>query len=82
MVSAHEHFRRRRLQVVWLNIAAFAISEAAAGSDISAMTTTARRSGSGYVIDGEKTWISNGGIADGFRRPLLTRGAWDADNKA
>jgi alkylation response protein AidB-like acyl-CoA dehydrogenase len=45
-------------------IAAFAISETAAGSDISAMKTTARRDGSGYIIDGEKTWISNGGIAD------------------
>ena len=45
-------------------IAAFAISESDAGSDIAAMTTTARRNGDSYVIDGEKTWISNGGIAD------------------
>ena len=45
-------------------IAAFAISEAEAGSDISAMSTVAHRDGSSYVIDGEKTWISNGGIAD------------------
>jgi acyl-CoA dehydrogenase len=45
-------------------IAAFAISEAGAGSDITAMETSARRDGDGYVIDGEKTWISNGGIAD------------------
>lgn len=45
-------------------IAAFAISESLAGSDISAMKTTARRDGDSYVIDGEKTWISNGGIAD------------------
>lgn len=45
-------------------IAAFAISEAFAGSDVSAMKTTARRDGDDYVIDGEKTWISNGGIAD------------------
>ena len=44
-------------------IAAFAISEAEAGSDLSAMTTTARRDGTGYVIDGEKTWISNAGLA-------------------
>jgi alkylation response protein AidB-like acyl-CoA dehydrogenase len=46
------------------SIAAFAISEALAGSDVSAMRTTARRDGGDYVIDGEKTWISNGGIAD------------------
>jgi alkylation response protein AidB-like acyl-CoA dehydrogenase len=45
-------------------IAAFAISESDAGSDVAAMTTTARRNGDSYVIDGEKTWISNGGIAD------------------
>ncbi|HEX6630809.1 MAG TPA: acyl-CoA dehydrogenase family protein, partial [Gemmatimonadaceae bacterium] len=46
-------------------IAAFAISEAAAGSDVGAMRTTAHRDGSGhFVIHGEKTWISNGGIAD------------------
>ncbi|HYN79971.1 MAG TPA: acyl-CoA dehydrogenase family protein [Gemmatimonadaceae bacterium] len=45
-------------------IAAFAISEREAGSDIAAMQTTARLDGNNYVIDGEKTWISNGGIAD------------------
>ncbi len=45
-------------------IAAFAISEVDAGSDVAAMHTFARRDGDDYVIDGEKTWISNGGIAD------------------
>lgn len=48
------------------SIPAFAISESDAGSDVSSMTTTATRDGSGYVIDGEKTWISNGGIADQY----------------
>ncbi|HKP77102.1 MAG TPA: acyl-CoA dehydrogenase family protein, partial [Longimicrobiaceae bacterium] len=47
-------------------ISAFAISEAEAGSDVGAMTTTARRDGDGYVIDGQKTWISNAGIADRY----------------
>ncbi len=47
-------------------IAAFAISEADAGSDVMAMRTTARRDGGGYVIDGQKTWISNAGIADRY----------------
>ncbi len=46
----------------WL--AAFALSEAGAGSDVAAMSCSARREGSDYIIDGEKTWISNGGIAD------------------
>jgi acyl-CoA dehydrogenase len=45
-------------------IAAFALSEADAGSDVAAMRTAARADGDDYVLDGEKTWISNGGIAD------------------
>ena len=45
-------------------IAAFALSEPAAGSDAGAMTTRAARVADGWRIDGEKTWISNGGIAD------------------
>jgi acyl-CoA dehydrogenase len=45
-------------------IAAFALSEPDAGSDVQAMTTRARRAGSAWVLDGTKTWISNGGIAD------------------
>ena len=45
-------------------IAAFALSEPASGSDVANIATTARRDGSDYVLDGEKTWISNGGIAD------------------
>ena len=44
-------------------IAAFALSEPDAGSDVQAMSTKARRSGDGWVLDGTKTWISNGGIA-------------------
>ena len=47
-------------------IAAFAISESGAGSDVAAMETVARREGSGFVLDGEKTWISNAGIADHY----------------
>ncbi|AVO41285.1 acyl-CoA dehydrogenase family protein [Simplicispira suum] len=45
-------------------ISAFALSEAEAGSDVAAMACTARADGAHYVLDGEKTWISNGGIAD------------------
>jgi acyl-CoA dehydrogenase len=45
-------------------IAAFALSEPASGSDVANISTTARRDPNGYVLDGEKTWISNGGIAD------------------
>jgi alkylation response protein AidB-like acyl-CoA dehydrogenase len=45
-------------------IAAFALSEPDAGSDVAAMQCAATRDGDAYVLDGEKTWISNGGIAD------------------
>ena len=45
-------------------IAAFAISEPDAGSDVQAMRTSAKRDGDALVLDGVKTWISNAGIAD------------------
>jgi acyl-CoA dehydrogenase len=45
-------------------IAAFALSEADAGSDAGAMTTHAVHTEKGWAINGSKTWISNGGIAD------------------
>lgn len=45
-------------------LAAFALSEPDAGSDVAAMQCRARLEGDYYVIDGVKTWISNGGIAD------------------
>lgn len=48
------------------SIAAFAISETDAGSDLGAMRTTARRDGTSIVINGEKTWISNAGIANHY----------------
>jgi len=45
-------------------IAAFALSEPEAGSDVAAMTCSATRKNGGWVVNGVKTWISNGGIAD------------------
>ena len=45
-------------------IAAFALSEPDAGSDVAAMACDARAEGDHYELNGEKTWISNGGIAD------------------
>src|SRR5919198_580289 len=46
------------------HVAAFAVSEPAAGSDVGAIRTAARKDGGDYVLDGTKTWISNAGIAD------------------
>lgn len=45
-------------------IAAFALSEPHAGSDAAALTATAVRQGEDFILNGCKTWISNGGIAD------------------
>ena len=59
-------------------IAAFALTEAASGSDVANVATAAKRDGNGFVIDGEKSWISNGGIADlyvVFARTSETPGA-------
>ncbi|MDF1728868.1 MAG: acyl-CoA dehydrogenase family protein, partial [Sulfitobacter sp.] len=45
-------------------ISAFALTEPQSGSDVAASTMTAEPEGNGFVLDGRKTWISNGGIAD------------------
>jgi acyl-CoA dehydrogenase len=45
-------------------LSAFALSEPRSGSDVANMDMTATRDGDHYVLSGEKTWISNGGIAD------------------
>ncbi|NHF72873.1 acyl-CoA dehydrogenase family protein [Paracoccus xiamenensis] len=45
-------------------ISAFALTEPRSGSDVANSTMTATRDGDDYVLNGEKTWISNGGIAD------------------
>lgn len=47
-----------------LALSAFALSEPRSGSDVAAMDMTATRDGNHFVLSGEKTWISNGGIAD------------------
>ncbi|KKX31565.1 acyl-CoA dehydrogenase family protein [Rhizobium sp. LC145] len=65
-LSGTEELRRRVLPKArsgeWLS--AFALSEKQAGSDVAAMSCAARKEGGFYILDGEKTWISNGGIAD------------------
>ncbi len=47
-------------------IAGFALTEPGSGSDVAASTASAVRDGDGWVLNGEKTYISNGGIADVF----------------
>jgi len=47
-------------------IAAFCLTEPGAGSDAAAVRTTARRDGDDWILNGEKIWITNGGMADFF----------------
>jgi acyl-CoA dehydrogenase len=65
-LAGDEALKRRWLARVKAGaaIAAFAITEPEAGSDVSALKTTARRDGDSYLIDGAKTFISNAGLAD------------------
>ena len=66
LLAGSEAFRSRWLApaIEGKALAAFAMTEKEAGSDVAAMTTTARRDGDAYVLNGGKTLISNAGIAD------------------
>ena len=61
-------------------IAAFALTEPDAGSDVASIQTTARRDGETYVIDGRKRFISNAGIADFYT--VFARTGTRADGRA
>ena len=61
-------------------IAAFALTEPDAGSDVAAIKTTARRDGDAYVIDGSKRFISNAGVADFYT--VFARTGVDANGRA
>ena len=65
-LGGSEAQREQRLRAVsqGRQIAAFALSEPEAGSDVAGMKTSARPVDGGWVLDGTKTWISNGGLAD------------------
>ena len=61
-------------------IAAFALTEAEAGSDVAAIQTTARREGDAYIINGSKRFISNAGLADFYT--VFARTGTRADGRA
>ena len=60
--AQRERYLPRVVAGEWL--AAFALSEPEAGSDVASLQCSAAADGDSYVLNGEKTWISNGGIAD------------------
>jgi acyl-CoA dehydrogenase len=64
--AATEHVREFWLEraATGRAVAAFALTEPEAGSDVASIKTTARRDGDWYVIDGSKRFISNAGLAD------------------
>ncbi|MGM8364754.1 acyl-CoA dehydrogenase [Virgibacillus sp. W0181] len=45
-------------------LGAFALSEAGAGSDVASMEMSAKKDGDAYILNGNKVWITNGGVAD------------------
>ena len=61
-------------------VAAFALTEPDAGSDVAAIKTTATRDGDAYVIEGRKRFISNAGVADFYT--VFARTGTDANNRA
>jgi acyl-CoA dehydrogenase len=80
--AAPEHLRD-----FWINraiegkaIAAFALTEPDAGSDVAAIKTTATRDGDAYVINGRKRFISNAGVADFYT--VFARTGTDANGRA
>ena len=64
LVGSGEHRRWLERTRAGTAISAFALTEPGSGSDVANSTATARVEGDGYVLSGEKTYISNGGIAD------------------
>ena len=65
LAGSDEQKRRLLKPIVERNgLCAMALTEPDAGSDVAAMTTTARREGDSYVLNGAKRFITNGGIAD------------------
>jgi len=62
------------------SIAAFALTEPEAGSDVASIRTTARRDGDWYAIDGRKRFISNAGVADFYT--VFARTGTRADGRA
>lgn len=66
LISGSEEQKQKYLSQIATGkrLAAFGLTEAGAGSDVGAMSTTARKDGNNYILNGTKQWISNGGEAE------------------
>ncbi|MBK8230130.1 MAG: acyl-CoA dehydrogenase family protein [Candidatus Eisenbacteria bacterium] len=64
--SAEQKDRWLRPMTEEFRLAAYCVTEPNAGSDVQGISTTARRVGEEYVLDGAKMWITNGGVADWY----------------
>ena len=74
LLAASEDLRKRYLPAVASGEAMFsyALSEAGAGSDAVAMSTSARRDGDAYVLNGAKRWITNAGVSEYYTVMAVT----------
>ncbi len=74
MINGDEEQKERYLPDLasGASLGAFCLTEAGAGSDASAITTTAVRDGDDYILNGTKQWITNGGEADVYTVIALT----------
>ncbi|PYS46984.1 MAG: acyl-CoA dehydrogenase [Acidobacteria bacterium] len=81
-LAAPEHVRDFWLERAarGASIAAFALTEEEAGSDVAAVKTTAEREGDAYIINGSKRFISNAGLADFYT--VFARTGTRADGRA
>ncbi|HEX5313945.1 MAG TPA: acyl-CoA dehydrogenase family protein, partial [Gammaproteobacteria bacterium] len=65
-VAANDEQRKKYFGMLTEGFGAYALTEPAAGSDVSAIRTRAEKKGGDWVIDGQKIWISNASVADFF----------------
>ncbi len=74
-IGGTEEQKKRLLPILCSGekLASFALTEPQAGSDAAAMRTTAVKKGDKYIINGQKTFITNGGVADVYSIFALTR---------
>ncbi|MCK6502320.1 acyl-CoA dehydrogenase family protein [Myxococcota bacterium] len=74
ILGASDHLKKKYLAPMTetLQMCAYAVTEPGAGSDVQALSTTAVRKGDRYILNGNKMWITNAGVADWYFVVALT----------